>query len=545
MTKRLETAVPGLDAILEGGLLYHNSVLIKGQPGCGKTTLGIQIVYNGAALFNEPGIIVLFEQFPQQLHRDLESYNWDVKGMTEQKKLIVLFPPATDLLSTPYMEESPLISNIIDAATNLGARRILVDGMTHFLKVLDSDANEREVYLKFLNALKSVGLTPILTAEGSPNDKNTGYEDFLSDCVIHLSNEAAHDTSFIMRQLSVQKTRGHGHIRGKHPYRISEKGIEVFPNIAPRLRDDSAQQQDSTELIRIPSGVDGLDNMLGGGFTKGTASIVAGMPGTFKTTLGAEFAAAGAKQDETSLILSLNENPRFLMQTMHAKGIELQPLVETGKLKILHFFPKHFYMEEFLQQVEQELASNGTARVVVDGVNELERSIEDPAACKDYLTRFLVALRNCGATSLFIQKLDRFTSSAPLTDIEYAALFDGIIYTATVEIESSVHKVISILKMRGSAYQTDLRELTCGAQGLQIRNKFHGISGILSGNVQGQYKKTIEEVFQPLYFVRDFLSMVASPDIDDAQRQEMTQSMSREISKLIDHLGKYFDVEKP
>ena len=67
MIERVKTGIPGLDIILDGGFLYHNSILIKGPPGSGKTTLGIQIIYNGAVKFDESGVIVLFEQFPQQL----------------------------------------------------------------------------------------------------------------------------------------------------------------------------------------------------------------------------------------------------------------------------------------------------------------------------------------------------------------------------------------------------------------------------------------------------------------------------------------------
>ena len=120
---------------MDGGFLYHNSILIKGQPGAGKTTMGIQTIYNGVTMFDEPGIIVLFEQFPQQLYRDLDSYSWKVKELIEQKKIAVIFASIQDIATSTQITESPLISQIHSTAAEIGAKRILVDGVSHFAGV--------------------------------------------------------------------------------------------------------------------------------------------------------------------------------------------------------------------------------------------------------------------------------------------------------------------------------------------------------------------------------------------------------------------------
>jgi hypothetical protein len=123
-------------------------------------------------------------------------------------------------------------------------------------------------------------------------------------------------------------------------------------------------------------------------------------------------------------------------------------------------------------------------------------------------------------------------------------MFDGIVFLGTVEIESAVHKVLSILKMRGGNFSSDLREIKCGANGLYVLDKFVGLSGILAGNPKGQYKKTVEEIFQPLYFLRDFIDLMASSDLAQEQKVEIIKNLQSQVAQLTDKLTEYFDVGK-
>ncbi|MBN1902825.1 circadian clock protein KaiC, partial [Candidatus Sumerlaeota bacterium] len=201
MPQRMKTGIQGLDDILHGGFLYHNSILVNGPPGSGKTTLGIQVVYNGALQYDDPGIVVLFEQFPQQLYRDLSSYNWDVEKLIEEKKLTIIFARAEDLVSGNLVSDSPLVSRIHDIIVETKARRIVIDSISHFMHIIKPRMDERELFLRFINALKSIGLTPIMTAELNSRDGKIGFEEYLVDCVMELTSEAIKDKTFPMRML--------------------------------------------------------------------------------------------------------------------------------------------------------------------------------------------------------------------------------------------------------------------------------------------------------------------------------------------------------
>jgi circadian clock protein KaiC len=541
MPRLMQTGIEGLDRVLCGGFLYHNSILLKGAPGCGKTTLGMQIVYNGATLYDEPGVIVLFEQFPQQLFRDVSSYGWDLRGLEEAGKLRVLFSEPEEVVSPDRMIDPPLVSKVQAAALEIGARRVLVDSVSHILNLTRDQREARGLLLRFINALKSIGLTPVLTAEAENAAGAIGVDEYLTDCVVNLSSEAARNKTFAIRELSIRKTRGHDHLRGRHVFRLTNRGVEVYPRTPGRLPESGVTATGA--LGRLSSGISGLDELLGGGYTQGTSTIIAGMPGTFKTTLGVQFVTKGARADEKCVLVSLSERPGFLARLMEEKGLPVGDMVAQGRLKVLHYVPKETFMEEVLAHLEAEFRSGGVTRLTVDGINEIERGIEEPDAYKDIIQAFLTLCQAYGVTALFTQKLEQLSGTSPLANINYASMFDGIIYLGTLEIESAVHKVVSVLKMRGGSFSTDLCEITCDSKGLTVLDKFVGLSGILSGNAQGQYKKTVEELFQPLYFIRDFLEMLGSPDLDEAQRAAIIENLRAEANKLVDKLKTHFNVK--
>ena len=87
---RVQTEVKGLDEMLNGGFLPQTANLVEGPPGTGKSTLGMQFIYNGIRYHNEPGLIVTFEEFPQQYYRDAEGFGWDFRQLEREGKLRVI-----------------------------------------------------------------------------------------------------------------------------------------------------------------------------------------------------------------------------------------------------------------------------------------------------------------------------------------------------------------------------------------------------------------------------------------------------------------------
>lgn len=529
----LQTGIPGLDRLLGGGLLRHNSVLLKGPPGSGKTTLGLQILVAGATRFDEPGVLVSFEQFPQQLQRDSASLGWDLQGLIDAKRLAVFFASPDDLALPSSRTENPIVSHLADVVNTLGVKRLLVDSVSHLREVAPPGGlTPRQALLRFLNAVKSLGVTPFLTCEVGLGGHD--YEDYLVDSVLLMHHARGEEGRPDRREIEIVKTRGQGHAGGRHPMRITGHGIEVYPHLLP------TEPAPAPGPEPVSSGIATLDPILGGGYTPGSSVLVAGMAGTFKTTLAAHFLAEGAQRGEAGLLLSFQEPPGHLLHFLAQRGIDLAPAVARGAVTIWHRDAASTSPEEELWRAEHLLAERGVRRVVIDSVNDIERGLSADSGAQATLAFILAQLRQRGVTTLLTQRIERVSGRNPIADLRHVSMVDTIIYLGLAEIESQLEKVISVLKHRGAKADPELRSLECTAAGLRVGAGFAGLSGVLAGTPLGRRKAQVEEIFQPLYVLRDLLGLAKDPGLEAAQRADLLGNLEGEVARLIELMAKHF-----
>jgi circadian clock protein KaiC len=222
---RVKTDIKGLDEMLKGGFLPQTANLVEGPPGTGKSTLGMQFIYNGIRHHNEPGLIVTFEEFPQQYYRDAEGFGWDFRQLEREGKLRVI-------MTSPEVSRADLESvggTLETLAREMGARRVLVDSISHFDQLTDDPVELRSVVYGFINALKREGLTSVLTRE-SPvllgGDEGDDAIAFVVDTYILLRYVELE--SAIRRALLVLKLRGSDHAKDIRQYEITGQGIEIM-----------------------------------------------------------------------------------------------------------------------------------------------------------------------------------------------------------------------------------------------------------------------------------------------------------------------------
>ncbi|HEC33230.1 MAG TPA: ATPase [Chloroflexi bacterium] len=223
--ERVKTGIPGLDEMLRGGLLPQTATLVEGAPGSGKTTFGMQFIHHGIVAHNEPGIILTFEQFPSQYYRDAANFGWDFRQLEEGGRLrIIMTSPE---VSRAYLESAG--GQIEELARQMGARRILVDSLSHFERLAEDPVQLRQMVYGFINGLKREGLTAVLTRE-SPAllGEVERYEEsvpFVVDTYILLRYVEMEST--IHKALLVLKMRGSDHDKDIRQFAITAKGIEV------------------------------------------------------------------------------------------------------------------------------------------------------------------------------------------------------------------------------------------------------------------------------------------------------------------------------
>jgi len=221
---RVQTGISGLDDMLGGGFLKETANLIEGAPGTGKTTLGMQFIYNGIVKYNEPGIIITFEEFPKQYYYDAATFGWDFKELEKQGLLkIIMTSPEVSKLDIGSV--GGMLEKNID---QMGAKRVVVDSMTHFSRLTQDPVKLRSLEFDFINALKRERLTSVLTRESpvllgeSTEDSSIG---FVVDSYVIL--RYVEIESAIRKALLVLKMRGSDHAKDIRQYDILESGLEV------------------------------------------------------------------------------------------------------------------------------------------------------------------------------------------------------------------------------------------------------------------------------------------------------------------------------
>lgn len=225
MQQRIKTGIEGLDEMLHGGFLPKSANLIEGATGTGKTTLGMQFIYNGITRYNEPGLIITFEEFPQQYYRDAATFGWDFKKLEQEGKLKVI-------MTSPEVTKLDLerVGGIIETlVTEMGARRILIDSLSHFERLSSDPVELRTIEYSFINALKREELTSVLTRETPALLGGTESDDenvaFIVDS--YLLMRYVEIESAIHKAFLVLKLRGSDHAKDIRQYEITSQGIKV------------------------------------------------------------------------------------------------------------------------------------------------------------------------------------------------------------------------------------------------------------------------------------------------------------------------------
>ena len=220
---RVATGVTGLDEMLSGGLVPGSSVLVRGAPGCGKTSLGLQFLVYGARN-NDPGLFISFEEFPASIHRDAESLGWNLAELEEAGQLHLMFTTPQVLLDSLASPQSALARLMMDG----GIQRVVLDSITHFSRLTDDPVKLRAIYNTVVNGLKREGVTSLLLGEESraPDSRQErGKLSYVVDGIIMLRYVEVE--SAMQRAIVVLKMRGSDHAKEIRRAEIRKGGMVV------------------------------------------------------------------------------------------------------------------------------------------------------------------------------------------------------------------------------------------------------------------------------------------------------------------------------
>jgi circadian clock protein KaiC len=469
------TGIKGLDALTLGGLPSGRPTLLCGAAGCGKTLFGLTFLVNGATEFGEAGVLMSFEERTQDLEANVASLGYDVADLIAQGKLVIdhVHIERSEIEESGDYDLEGLFVRLNYAIDSVGAKRVVLDTLEALFSGLGDSGILRAELRRLFTWLKDKGVTAIITAErGGGQLTRYGIEEYVSDCVILLDNRIEEQVT--TRRLRVVKYRGSSHGTNEYPFLIDEQGISVLPIT-------SAELGHRISLETVPSGVAGLDDMLGmRGYYRGSSILVSGLAGTGKSTLGAAFVDAACERGERCLFFAFEESPAQIVRNMGSVGLNLERHVDSGLLRFDAARPTLFGFEMHLARMNRDIEQFQPHVLVVDPISAFRGpSFEIHAT----LLRLADICKSRGITTLFTS-LSSADERMSENDRSVSSLMDTWISLKNVEANGERNRVIYLMKSRGMNHSKQLREYQLTDRGIRLLDAYVGPAGVLTGTAR-------------------------------------------------------------
>jgi circadian clock protein KaiC len=466
------TGIEGFDEISYGGLPRGRPTLVCGSAGSGKTLFGIEFLVRGATQFDEPGVLIAFEETPEEIARNVASLGFDFDALVRARKLTVDYIK----IERNEVEESgdydleALFLRLGLAIDSVDAKRVHIDTLEVMFSALPNEFILRSELRRLFRWLKEKGVTAVITAErGEGTLTRYGLEEYVSDCVILLDNRVVQQAA--IRRLRVVKYRGSAHGTGEYPFLIGEGGFSVLPLSSITLEHPATKERQSM-------GIPELDEMLEGkGLYKGSTALISGTAGTGKSSLAAYFADAVCKSGKRCLYFGFEEGSQQIIRNMASIGLNLKKWVDSGRLIFQAGRPTEHGLETHLAMMHKLVKETRPAAVIIDPVTNFEM-IGSDFEVKAMLMRLVDFLKMEGITCLFTSLTSSGTALEG-TVVGISSLMDTWLLVRDMEVSGERNRVLYVLKSRGMAHSNQVREFVITSQGIRL------IDPYLGGRVDG------------------------------------------------------------
>ena len=485
--EKLSTGIEGFDDITAGGLPLRRTTLLMGGPGSGKTVFALQVLVSSALHRGAPGIFVAFEENARRVSANAESFGWDMRALEEKKQLFFLDAGMrSDVVKAGAFDLTGLLAGLGAKAREMGAKIIVFDAIDVLLSLLDDPAAEcRELY-RLHEWLTKSELTGIITTKVDDNQPGTaqryGFMPFMADCAVLLTQRVADRVA--VRAMRVLKYRGSPHVLNEVPFVIGPAGVDVGSS-------NGVHPEPQPFNERVSTGIERLDEMIGGGFYRGTNALLTGSSGAGKSTIAGAFIAAACLRGERALFISFDENARDIARDLATMSIDLAPHLASGLLRMEAVRSESASSEEHFMRMKHVIAEQAPRCVVIDPLSALAR-VGGGLAARAVAERLIYLCRNAGITVLFTSLLEGVDPHLETTNLHVSTISDSWIQISYALLDGERNRALSIIKSRGSPHSNQLRELKFSAAGVTLADPYTAGGEVLMGTLRME-KETANE----------------------------------------------------
>jgi len=471
------TGIAGFDQITNGGLPKGRPTIVCGGPGCGKTMFAMEFLVRGATEFNEPGVLMTFEETGDEMTKNVASLGFDLKALAARKKIMmdyVKIEPA-EIQETGAYDLEGLFVRLQYAVDKIGAKRVVLDTLEAIFSGFANSGMLRAEIRRLFRWLKDRGLTTVVTAErGDGSLTRYGLEEYVSDCVIFLDHRVTDQVS--TRRLRVVKYRGTSHGADEYPFLIDDQGFSVLPSSSMRLNHTVSNE-------RISSGVPDLDAMLEGkGYYKGTSVLVSGTAGSGKSSLSASLANRSCSDGRKVLYVAFEESFAQAARNMRSIGINLEKHRKSGLLRFEAWRPTQSGLEMHLLRIHKLIEEFDPEVVIIDPVSNL--MMGNPHEVHSMLMRLMDFLKMRQITAMFTSLTEGSRKEFEQTEVGISSLIDTWILVRDIELNGERNRGIYVLKSRGMAHSNQVREFVMSQKGIRLLPVYIGVGTVLTGSAR-------------------------------------------------------------
>lgn len=473
---RCQTGVPGLDDILNGGLIPHRLYLLEGTPGAGKTTTSIKYLLEGARQ-GERCLYITLSESTEELVAGAASHGWTLDGIeileliaSEQEldgeQAVTMYHPAE-------VELTETMRKVLDAVARVNPSRVVFDSLSELRLLAQSSLRYRRQILalkQFFTGRK----TTVLLLDDLTSETTDLQLQSIAHGVITLE-QLAPVYGAARRRLRVVKFRGTDYRGGFHDFSIEPGGVVVYPRLI------AAEHGVPFPRERIESGVTALDALLGGGPDRGTSTLLMGPAGSGKSTIAVQYAVAAAQRGDHAALFAFDESVATLEARTAALGIQLNEGMQGGQVRVQQVDPAELSPGEFAYMVRQSVERDNARVVVIDSLNGYLHAMPDEHFLTAQLHELLTYLARQGVTTLMVVAQHGVVGMNMVSPVDTSYLADSVILFRYFEYAGKVKKAISVMKKRSGAHEESIRELRFDGAGIHLSEPLTQFRGILTG----------------------------------------------------------------
>lgn len=473
---KLQTGIPGLDTVLNGGLPSNRLYLMQGEPGTGKTTIAFQFLLEGIR-HGESCLYISFSESREELEAVAHSHNWDISrlhmlelGSIEEQ----LKPEAQNTVFYPSeVEMNQTISQLHEEVSRIKPHRIVFDSISELRMLSESSLRYRRQMLSLKQFFSKHNCTVLLLDDLTTSPKDLQVQSIVHGVINLVKLHPEFGTE--RRRLNVVKLRGINFSGGYHDYVIKKGGVDVFPRMISANFDAKLSQK------KFSSGITELDNLLGGGLDAGTSSLFLGPAGTGKSTLAMQYVYAAAERGEKGVVFAFEESIATLIARTSSLGMDVKKHIDSGMIKISKIDPAQLSPGEFADQIRKAVLNDKRKIVSIDSLNGYLHAMPQEQFLTLQLHELLAFLSGQGVATLMVLAQQGMMGQMMNTPVDLTYLADTVIITRYFEMTGTVRKAVSVIKQRSGLHESTIRELSFTSTGVVVGKPLTEFRGVLSG----------------------------------------------------------------